>query len=125
MNSVEQEIRDGGHYTIGLNGVAVEDTTFWLDFSTADKFGERAVRDTYERAFDEWHEDIRYMTALCIVLNHKIWQLYKTDDKLARVYDELWKKCDEYILDGEEDGDDYKYRNFTADEVSYFVRATD
>ena len=125
MSDVEQKIIDGGHYDRGLNGVAVEKTTFWLDFSIADGFGESAVRDTYERAFNEWKSDIRYMTALCIVLNHKIWQLYQTHEKLARVYDELWKKCDGFILDGEEVGDDYKYRNFTEDEVSYFIRATD
>ena len=28
-------------------------TTFWMDFSIADKFGVNAVNDTYIRAFNE------------------------------------------------------------------------
>lgn len=126
MTRVEQEIRKGGNYNVGLNGVAVENTTFWLDFSIADKFGESAIRDTYKRAFEGWKEDIRYMTALCIVLNHKIWQLYETDDKLARVYDELWKQTDGFILECENAGTQKeKYTNFNQDEVAYFIQATD
>lgn len=126
MTRVEQEIRKGGNYNVGLNGVAVENTTFWLDFSIADKFGESAIRDTYKRAFEGWKEDIRYMTALCIVLNHKIWQLYETNDKLARVYDELWKQTDGFILECENAGTQKeKYTNFNQDEVAYFIQATD
>lgn len=126
VNSIEREIRAGGNYTDGVNGVAVLNTTFWLDFSIADKFGSSAVRDTYDRAFNEWKSDIRYMTALCIVLNHKIWQLYDTNDQLARVYDELWKKCDGYILDCENAGTlNEKYKHFNKEEVAYFIQATD
>ena len=33
-------------------------TTFWDDFSIAEKFGEQAIRDTAERAFEEWHTNI-------------------------------------------------------------------
>lgn len=29
-------------------------TTFWEDFSIADKYGIAGVKDTYKRAFDEW-----------------------------------------------------------------------
>ena len=29
-------------------------TSFWEDFSIADKFGIKAVKDTYNRAFKEW-----------------------------------------------------------------------
>ena len=29
-------------------------TTFWEDFSIADRFGLDAVKDTYIRAFKEW-----------------------------------------------------------------------
>lgn len=28
-------------------------TTFWMDFSIADRFGTEAIVDTYERAFKE------------------------------------------------------------------------
>ena len=29
-------------------------TTFWQDFSIADCFGVQAIRDTFNRAFEEW-----------------------------------------------------------------------
>ena len=32
-------------------------TTFWEDFSIADKYGIVGVKDTYRRAFNEWKDD--------------------------------------------------------------------
>lgn len=32
-------------------------TTFWEDFSIADKYGIAGVKDTYKRAFNEWKDD--------------------------------------------------------------------
>lgn len=29
-------------------------TTFWEDFSIADKYGVPGIKDTYKRAFNEW-----------------------------------------------------------------------
>ena len=36
-----------------VNGYEMQ-TTFWQDFSIADRFGIDAVKDTYNRAFKEW-----------------------------------------------------------------------
>ena len=47
-------------------------TTFWQDFSIADTYGLQAIQDTFNRAFDEWKEDYKYLTELVLVLNHKI-----------------------------------------------------
>ena len=44
-------------------------TTFYMDFSIADKFGINAIKDTYQRAFTEWNHDYKYMTELAMVLN--------------------------------------------------------
>lgn len=49
-------------------------TTFWGDFSIADKYGIAGVKDTYKRAFNEWKDDYKFFTELTLVLNHKIWQ---------------------------------------------------
>ena len=38
-----------------------ESTTFWTDFSIADRFGIKAVKDTFERAFKEWKSNARYL----------------------------------------------------------------
>lgn len=66
-------------------------TTFPMDFMIAEKFGGiRAVRDTYRRAAKEWQENVRYYADLVLTLNHRLWALYQTNEKLARVYEELY-----------------------------------
>lgn len=72
-------------------------TTFWEDFSIADKYGIAGVKDTYKRAFSEWKDDYKFFTELTLVLNHKIWQHYKSNRELAALYDRLWREADEYI----------------------------
>lgn len=39
-------------------------TTFWEDFSIADKYGIAGVKDTYKRAFSEWKDDYKFFTGL-------------------------------------------------------------
>ena len=125
-DTIEDKVRAGGAYSVGLNGVAVVDNTFWFDFSIADVYGESAIKDTYARSFDTFKKNIEYMTALAIVLNHKSWYWYdKKDDKKSELYAKLYHKIDQFILDGEEDDDDYKYKNFTSEEITYYARATD
>lgn len=89
-------------------------TTFWMDFSIADRFGIEAVKDTYRRAFSEWKTDYEYLTELVMVLNWKIWQHYEQNEPLARIYNELWQEADAYALD-----------NLVGDELSYFFGVTD
>jgi hypothetical protein len=89
-------------------------TTFWDDFSIADAFGISAVRDTFNRAFNEWKGDYKYLTELVMVLNHKIWQYYETNKPLAEVYNELWEKADGYACE-----------NLKGEELSYFYKTTD
>lgn len=90
-------------------------TTFWDDFSIADVFGVNAVTDTFNRAFDEWKSDYIYLTELVIVLNWKIWaHFYAGNEKLARKYDELWRRASEYACD-----------NLTGEELTYYLRETD
>ncbi|MCD8285840.1 MAG: hypothetical protein LUD50_01250 [Clostridia bacterium] len=48
-------------------------TTFWDDFSIAEKYGIRAINDTYRRA-RYWKGSCKMWTELVMVLNHKIWQ---------------------------------------------------
>lgn len=127
MNSIEKELREKEMYSVGLNGVAVIDNTFWFDFSVAEMWGERAIRDTYKRSLKCFKKDIRYMTALAIVLNHKSWQhADKGNKKLSELYVELYYDIDGFILDCVNAGTSKeKYVNFNEDEVGYYVRATD
>lgn len=36
-------------------------TTFWTDFSIADVFGVSAIKDTFNRAFEEWRDNYIYI----------------------------------------------------------------
>lgn len=89
-------------------------TTFWQDFSIADMYGMDAVRDTYERAMNEWRDQYRYLTDLVMVLNHKIWQHHESNQGLAQLYNELWMKAEDYAL-----------TNLKGDELQYYFRVTD
>lgn len=90
-------------------------TTFWKDFSIADAFGVKAIKDTYRRAFAEWKSDYRYLTDLVMVLNHKCWQHYDNgNNELSRLYSDLYYKADAYACE-----------NLKGEELSYYFRVTD
>ena len=89
-------------------------TTFWTDFSVADKFGIEAIGDTFNRAFDEWHTNHVYLTELVMVLNHKIWQWYQINETVAQVYNDLWKEADLWAQE-----------HLEGEELDYFYEVTD
>lgn len=95
------------------NGYKLQ-TTFWDDFTIADRFGLSAIKDTYKRAFNEWKNDYKYLTELVLVLNHKIWQYHEKHPEVATLYNSLWEKTDLYAMD-----------NLKEDELSYFLRVID
>jgi hypothetical protein len=96
-----------------MNGYE-EKTTFWSDFSIADAFGTKAIRDTFNRAFKEWKSDYIYLTELVMVMNHKIWQWYEKNPMYGKLYNDLWKIADEYACE-----------NLKGDELTYFYQTTD
>lgn len=89
-------------------------TTFWMDFSIADQFGLEAVQDTFNRAFKGWKNNYVYLTEFVLVLNHKIWQHYETNEPLARLYDKLWRKADEWAC-----------KHLKGEEAEYYYRVLD
>lgn len=89
-------------------------TTFWDDFTIAENFGKNAILDTYKRVFEEWKDDYIYLTELVMVLNHKIWQWYERNELVARIYNDLWEKTNEYA-----------WNTLKGDELTYFYRTTD
>ncbi len=89
-------------------------TTFWMDFTIADQFGMDAVLDTYKRAFEGWRTDVRYLADLVVVLNHKIWQHYQTNEPLARLYDRLWREATNWA-----------WEHLEGDDATYFFEYTD
>ena len=97
-------------------------TTFWRDFSIADRFGPEAVMDTYRRVVREWREDVEYMAELALVLNHKGWAYYRAAEQpgneelstLADIYFSMYRAVDGYCLD-----------NFSGDDAEYYASVTD
>ena len=89
-------------------------TTFFEDFSIADIFGVDAIKDTYNRAFDEWKNNYKYLTELVMVLCWKTEQHYEDNEIYTEMYNELYHKTNDYALE-----------NLKDEELQYFYRITD
>lgn len=90
-----EEMEKNGSGAVQENGYKFK-TTFWSDFSIADRFGVRAVQDTFNRAFSEWKSNVIYLTELVLVLNWKIYQfdgLSKSETKQANEAAEIGKRA--------------------------------
>lgn len=89
-------------------------TTFMRDFDIADMFGEKAIKDTFKRAFDEWKNNYVFLTELVISLNLHIWKWYEKNEAIARLYNDLWEQADSYACE-----------NLKGKELSFFYNVTD
>ena len=88
-------------------------TTFYTDFSIADKHGIEAIKDTYHRAFQEWNSNYIFMTELVMVLNWKSFE-HQNNGELCHVYCDLYEELDNWCFD-----------NFEEHELQYFIKTTD
>lgn len=91
-------------------------TTFFEDFSIADKFGTKAVEDTYKNAIKtaKFLGKI-YLAELVMALNWKIWQHYdEGNETFARVYDRLWKLADGVAV-----------KTLKGEDLNYYFRTID
>lgn len=90
-------------------------TSFWEDFSIAERFGAETIRDTYRRARAEWERDRVYGTELSMILNHKCWYWYEEQNmKLSRLYTELWKEWHGRVLE-----------SWEGEDLGYYLEITD
>lgn len=90
-------------------------TSFWWDFSIAEKFGIEAIKETYARTFEEWKDNFIYLTELVMILNWKMWAWHEFEnEELMRAYCEIW-----------EDADNYARKNLTGEEIRYYFRTID
>lgn len=98
MNVFQYASRCEQMFEMFLNDVGKErKTTFYADLSIAECYGVYGVKDTYRRVMRSWGNNLEYMCEWVIALNQKIWQHYDTqNESLAQVYDELWRKADNY-----------------------------
>lgn len=90
-------------------------TTFWQDFSIADKFGAQAIKDTYKNGFEYAKTNYKYLTEFVMVLNWKLWTHYENGNhEIAKLYETLWQQADTYACE-----------NLKDEELSYFYETTD
>lgn len=90
-------------------------TTFYEDFSIADRFGLSAVKDTYRRGLKSAESlGYDYLTEFVMVLNWKIWEHHERNDALARLYNDLWAEADIYAQE-----------HLKGEELAYYYRTTD
>lgn len=91
-------------------------TTFWSDFSIAECFRVKGIKDTYNRAKNEWKNNIEFMTELAMVLNHKSWYYNEKNQEYCSLYSDLWQEVDNFI-----------FEQFKDDEkaLQYYMEVTD
>lgn len=93
-------------------------TTIYYDFGIAEKFGVDGIKSTYQEFTKKGgfcEGNYRNATELVMALNWKIWEHYKTNEKIARLYDGLWKKAVNWY-----------FETFTKqEELDYYFRVTD
>lgn len=89
-------------------------TTFYTNFSIADKFGTEAIRNTYDRAFKGWKNNFKYITELVMVLNWKCWRWYEVNDEYCALYKQLYEELDEWC-----------FENLKGEELDYYISVTD
>lgn len=88
-------------------------TTFYTDFSIADKYGKDAIEDTFKRAFDEWKSDYRFLTELVMVMSWKSFE-HPENQEFAKLYTELYERADSYAI-----------KTLKGSELEYFYSTTD
>lgn len=90
-------------------------TTFAQDFNIANRFGKDAIKDTFDRAFSEWKDNVVYCTELCIVMNLYCWDFYENgNEEISKIYADYYYQVRDYALD-----------HFKGEDFTYFYRMTD
>ena len=95
------------------------ETTFWQDFDFAEPFGEDSIRDTARRCFEEWKDNILFLTELVMIINHKCWAHYRRgNDALSDIYADLYYEYNDKALD-------YLEEKGNKDDIHYYIRTLD
>ena len=90
-------------------------TTWYQDFSIADRFGASAVKATFKDAMMNCESlGHKYLTELVMVLNWKIFEHYEVNIGLAGIYDDLWRQAGIHALE-----------TLTGEDLTYYLETTD
>lgn len=90
-------------------------TTFYEDFSIADRFGAAAVKDTFRRSLKGWKHNHEYLTELAMAMSWKVNEHYCSGNMaFAELYQDLYEKIDTYCKD-----------HFNEEQLRYYYLTTD
>lgn len=96
------------------NGYKMQ-TTFFNDFAIADAFGITAIEDTFKQSFNEWKDNIVYITEMAIVMSNKSIAWYsKGNDIYSKMYTDYYHKIDEYVMN-----------HFKGKDLEFYFKVTD
>lgn len=95
------------------NGYEIK-TTFWSDFTIADKFGISAIRETFNNAFNSWKNNTEYITELACVMSWKSCDWYGKNDDYCVLYSDYYHKVDSWCMD-----------NLKGEDLEYYLKWTD
>lgn len=90
-------------------------TTFWDDFTLAEKLGVPDIERTYRNAFNSWKTDVVFITELVLVLN---WKMLYMDEKHMTEKSVMYYKCWVELSNWCE-------RHLEAGAYEYFISVTD
>lgn len=90
-------------------------TTFWDDFTLAEKIGLPAIERTYRNAFNSWKTDVVFITELALVLN---WKMLYMDERHMAEKSVMYYKCWVELSNWCE-------RHLEAGAYEYFLNVTD
>ena len=90
------------------------ESTFWEEFSIAEDYGAEGVKEHYDLVFEQWKDNLKFLTELVLVLNIKIFIWYGVDDTIGKMYDQLWKETDDYALN-----------TLKSDDLHYYLSTLD
>ena len=88
-------------------------STFYTDFSIADKFGLDAIKETFNRVFKEWKDDVKMGTELAMVMSWKSFE-HQNNSRFCHLYSQLYYKMDNYCC-----------KNYKGEDLKYYLRTTD
>lgn len=89
-------------------------TTFYADFSIAERFGVDAIKDTFKNGFKYAKTNYKVLTEFVMVLNWKIWRWYEKNNAFCTLYNTLWETADAYACE-----------HLKGEELRYFYKTTD
>lgn len=100
-------------------------TTFWIVFSIADKFGLDAVKNTFERVFKEWKSNIVFVTELTMVINHKCWEHWNRANGKMIPFSDSHNEIGQWYKDKYYEMLDWADKNLKGRDLDYFYKALD